>query len=168
MKRVAVILFCFLVFFTACKNERQNAQIQNSLDRGFSAVCCVSFDELDAKFNLVYRGVQSAYLEVIEPKEIEGAVFESLNGEFLIKYKGLSFPLSSLKSEVSAVPNLIISALKKAQNSKKLYFDSKTNEILINEKDFSVVLENDSFKIKSLNISGENIKAVFEDFQFLS
>ena len=87
MKRVAVILFCFLVLFTACKNEKQNAQIQNSLDRGFSAVCSVSFDELDAKFNLVYRGVQSAYLEVIEPKEIEGAVFESLNGEFLIKYK---------------------------------------------------------------------------------
>ncbi len=168
MKRVAVILFCLLLFFTACKNERQNAQIQNSLDRGFSAVCNVNFDELNAKFNLVYRGTQSAYLEVIEPKEIEGAVFESLNGEFLIKYKGLSFPLSSLKSEVSAVPNLILSALKKAQSSKKLSFDSKTNEVLINEKDFNLILENDSFKIKTLNIASENIKAEFENFEFLS
>lgn len=168
MKRVAVILFCSLLFFTACKNERQNAQIQNNLDKGFSAVCSVSFDELNAKFNLVYRGAQSVYLEVIEPKEIEGAVFESLNGEFLIKYKGLSFPLSSLKSEVSAVPNLIMSALKSAQSSKNLSLDKDTNEIIINEKDFSLILENDSFKIKSLNIAGENIKADFENFEFLS
>ena len=172
MKKILLSISLITMFFcfVSCNNAPETPTIPTT-DRPFSSNVKISYKDLSYSGFLTFRNSASATLEISEPKNLEGLIFNLSNGELSAKYEGLDFPLDTLDSRTKTAAGMIFSALASAGVSSNVEINEAKNEFSVSDKIYSqrydMVFDRKSGAVKSFSVPEQKLLVTFENFNFL-
>lgn len=172
MKKISLILSLLVIIFCfASCDEKSKTPTIPTTNRPFSSNVKISYKDLAYSGFLTFRNSGSATLEITEPKNLEGLIFNLSNGELTAKYEGLDFPLDTLDAKAKTAAGMIFSALASAGTSSDIKLNEEKSEFSVSgqiySRKYDMIFDYKSGAVKSFCAPEERLSVSFENFSFL-
>ena len=172
MKKIllSISLITMVFCFGSCSNIPEAPFIPTT-DRPFSSTVKIDYKGSLYKGFLTFRNGSSGTLEITDPANLKGLIFELSNGEPSAKYEGLDIPISTLDSQTKAAAGMIFSAIASAGVSDNVKINQSKNEFSVSDKiysqEFDMIFDRKSGAIKSFSVPAQQLLVTFTNFIFL-